>query len=287
MAPAQVVDPSAQMWSPSRSSTIAATSATRVAAVGRVVADRGHPDVDRLDPGVGRDLRVPAAEQRLAEDLRDLRFPDAGQPERPARDVGPEAELAQGGHGVVVPHRSHLARRAGQGHDDPAVARSRDEPAGRRAVRIGQGRGRRDAPGLLDVRRAGTGISRRAHRPRNQASSSGSTTGSSPSTAAMASRVRSSGVGPRPPVETTRSTRESAVDRASVTTSRRSGSALMRPTVTPAVGQRSRELAGIGVARLADGQLRADAQELGGEQATRSAGRRSSRCSVAPTARRT
>ena len=58
--------------------------------------------------------------------------------------------------------------------------------------------------------------------------------GVSSSTAAIDSRVRSSGVGPRPPVEITRSDRRSASANASRTTSSRSGTAVSRPTRTPA-----------------------------------------------------
>ena len=81
---------------------------------------------------------------------------------------------------------------------------------------------------------SGNGMSRRAHRSRSQRSSSGSTTGVSPQTLAIASRVRSSGVGPSPPVLTTRSARSRPVANASATISSRSGSAVIRPTVTPA-----------------------------------------------------
>ena len=54
---------------------------------------------------------------------------------------------------------------------------------------------------------SGKGRSRRRQSSRSHASSSASTSGVSPRAAAIASRVRSSGVGPRPPVETTRSAR--------------------------------------------------------------------------------
>ena len=76
-------------------------------------------------------------------------------------------------------------------------------------------------------------MSRRRQSSRSHASSAGSTTGVSPKAAAMASRVRSSGVGPRPPVETTRSARSRPARNASVTTSSRSGRAVIRRTRTP------------------------------------------------------
>ncbi len=62
---------------------------------------------------------------------------------------------------------------------------------------------------------------------------SASTAGTSPMAAATASRVRSSGVGPRPPVDTTRSTAASASRKAAVTSARSSGTATMRRTLTP------------------------------------------------------
>ena len=57
----------------------------------------------------------------------------------------------------------------------------------------------------------------------------------------MPSRVRSSGVGPRPPLVTTRSTRPSAAVMASAMVSRSSGSCVMRRTSTPrSVSERAR-----------------------------------------------
>ena len=79
----------------------------------------------------------------------------------------------------------------------------------------------------------GNGWPRRAQRPLSQSSVASSTDTVSSQTAATASRVRSSGVGPRPPVVTTRSARESAVRSASTTTSRSSGRSAIRETATP------------------------------------------------------
>ena len=115
---------------------------------------------------------------------------------------------------------------------------------------------------------SGNGRPRRSQRPRSQASRSGSTSGVSPSAAAIDSRVRSSGVGPSPPVLSTRSARRKAVVKASVTTSSRSGRATILPTVTPSSVSASCQLAGIGVAGLADGQLRPDAEDLGRAEMT-------------------
>ena len=80
---------------------------------------------------------------------------------------------------------------------------------------------------------SGKGMPRRLHSSRSHASRSGSTAGASPQAAAIASRVRSSGVGPSPPVETTRSARPRPAVNASVTAARSSGRAVSRPTRTP------------------------------------------------------
>jgi hypothetical protein len=74
---------------------------------------------------------------------------------------------------------------------------------------------------------------RRAQSSRSQRSIPASTAGSSPHAAAIDSRVRSSGVGPRPPVETTRSTRPRASAYARLTVARSSRSAVIRTTCTP------------------------------------------------------
>ncbi len=81
---------------------------------------------------------------------------------------------------------------------------------------------------------AANGTFRRAKRSRSHVSRPASTDGVWPIAAAIDSRVRSSGVGPRPPVETTRSTSERAVTKASRTTDSSSGSAVTRRTSTPA-----------------------------------------------------
>ena len=80
---------------------------------------------------------------------------------------------------------------------------------------------------------SGKPIPRRSKRWRSHCSSFGSTRGRSPTTAAIASRVRSSGVGPRPPVVTTRSAAESASPNAALTVSSLSGSASIQATSTP------------------------------------------------------
>ena len=75
------------------------------------------------------------------------------------------------------------------------------------------------------VLRSGMVRPRPANHARRSASSTASTAGVSPSAAAIASRVRSSSVGPRPPVATTSSLRASA----------RSNASLQRPRLSPTV----------------------------------------------------
>ena len=121
--------------------------------------------------------------------------------------------------------RSGASRAAGRaGRRSPGrPGRSTHQPG---AVPFAFGRASADGISQACLRLiSGIGMPRRDQRPRSHASRSGSTTGVSPSAAAIASRVRSSGVGPRPPVETTRSARSSAAAKASVTASRSSGSA--------------------------------------------------------------
>ena len=59
--------------------------------------------------------------------------------------------------------------------------------------------------------RSGISLPRREKNPRSVASASASTRASSPTARAMASRVTSSSVGPKPPVQSTTSERSSAV----------------------------------------------------------------------------
>src|SRR5512140_3531125 len=80
----------------------------------------------------------------------------------------------------------------------------------------------------------GKGTPRRSKSARSHASRSASTVGCSPTAAAMASRVRSSGVGPRPPVRTTRSDRSSAPSIADRRAGSSSGIDVVRRTTTPA-----------------------------------------------------
>ncbi len=111
---------------------------------------RGDPDVDRLLPGVRRDHGVDGPKQGLTQQLRDHRFADAGEPQRPDLGLEPDPSAGEPRHDLVRPHRAHLARRSGQRDDHPAV-RPIDPPAGRRPVRIRQHRARREDPRLLGV----------------------------------------------------------------------------------------------------------------------------------------
>ena len=213
IASAQVVSPSAQTWSPSdapaRDPSSPRRAPRRVGRLPRSRVARRDPDVDGIRPGVGRDDRVRARRSVLAEEVRDLRFADPGQPQRPARrPARRRAPRAGAGRGRTT---SGASRGAGR-----AARRSTRRPAGRPTspgavpFGFGQRRRRRDQPGLLQVhlgeRHARAGPSR----SRSQRSSSGSTAGVLADAAAIASRVRSSGVGPRPPVDTTRSARRGA-----------------------------------------------------------------------------
>ena len=165
----------------------------------------GDPDVDRLGTGVGRDDRVRRPQQRLAEQIRDGRLADPGQAQRAARDVRARAAVAEPRQDLRLPDRAHLARRAGQRDDDPPSGRSTHQPG---AVPFAFGSASADGMSQACLRFiAGMSIPRRAQSPRSHASRSASTAGVSPTTSAIASRVRSSGVGPRPPVDTTRSAR--------------------------------------------------------------------------------
>ncbi len=238
MASAQVASPSAQMCRPTRASTRAAmvatcSSAAARRAVGARAVEGRHPDVDRVGPGVGRDLGVRGAQDGLAQDLGQLRLADPGRPEGARGERRAEPLLAQAGERLVGPHRAHLAGRAGHGHDDPAIRAA--ARTSRAPCRWGWPAPRRRGcarPACRFI--SGKGSPRRFHSARSQRSSPGSTTGVSPHTAAMASRVRSSGVGPRPPVEITRSARSRALANASRTTSRTSGTATRRSMATPA-----------------------------------------------------
>ena len=94
----------------------AAAASTSASADGRLARDRRDPDVDRLDPGVGRDHRVRRPEHRLAEQLGDLRLADPGQPVGPARPPSLPGRAPGGGGG---PRRSTSAASRAAGRAGP------------------------------------------------------------------------------------------------------------------------------------------------------------------------
>ena len=140
-----------QTWSPTAARTAAAASSTSAAAERPALGHGRDPDVHGVGPGVRGDERVRGAEQPLAQQRRHGRLAD------PCQSVGPgDALLAQAAfvkprQDPALPHRPHLARRSGQGHDDAAVGPVHP-PAGRGASVVGDRRRRGDEPGLLEVR---------------------------------------------------------------------------------------------------------------------------------------
>ena len=178
--------------SSSSSSTVLSRSAT---ASGRL-GDRGHPDVDRVGPRVGRDLRVGRAQHGLAEPVGDQRLADAGEPERRGRP-GPRPGRAPGSRGSTSSR--HIGRISRGGPGSATITR----PSGRSTHQPGA------VPfGLASA--SADGISHACFRlisakgmpapvPQARAASAssvGSTAGVLAPDAAIDSRVRSSGVGP-------------------------------------------------------------------------------------------
>ncbi len=150
MASPQVVDPVAQMWSPSRSRTTSARPGDQLHRRRAVRCPGAHPNVHRIGPGVRGDRGIRRPEDRFAEDVGGGRLADAGESVGQDGDLDPESAIAEPRQGPVEPHRPHLARRSGQG-DDGATVGPGDPPTGRRAVVVGDGERRRDEPGLLEV----------------------------------------------------------------------------------------------------------------------------------------
>ena len=146
-APAQVVSPVAHTYRPRCSSTTAPACATRSSAPGPLEATRtstastrayvatwGSAARSRSSPSSSATCDSPMPWRRQVRATISLPRPRASQP----------------GQRLVVPHRTHLAGRAGQ-RDDDAALRPSNKPAGCRAVRIRQCFGRRDPPGLLEI----------------------------------------------------------------------------------------------------------------------------------------
>ena len=131
-----------------------------------------------------------------------------------------------------MPHRSHLARRAGQ-RTTTRSSGSADPPAGRRAVRVREGAGRRDEPGLLEVD-LGEGEAAALPQPAQPALELGVDGRGLADTARRSTRGsgrRGSGRGRRS--RRPGRLRSRPARKAASTSSRRSGSAVSRPTRTP------------------------------------------------------
>ena len=167
----QVVSPVAQMWSPSRSRTIGRGGLDERPRRSRPVRrpDAPNPHVDGLDPGVGRDLGVrprAGAPRRGSRPPATRRCPSAGT-SAPRRRSRARGRVPEAGQRLVVPHRAHLARRTGQGDDDPAVGRA--SRTSRAPCRWGWAARSADGISQACLRLiSGKGSSRRAHRPRSQ-----------------------------------------------------------------------------------------------------------------------
>ena len=191
-----------------------------------------RPERPRLRPSRTWPPRGSArAQQVLSEQLRHVRLADAVKAPGARHDLTAEASRSEPGQGLVVPHRAHLAGGPGSVTTTRPSGASTSQPG---AVPFGFGSASADGIRQACLRlTSGKSMPRRSNRSRSHASISGSTVGSSPTSAATASRVRSSGVGPRPPVVRTRSARPSAASSAPRTTSRSSGMACSRSTCTP------------------------------------------------------
>ena len=230
------------------------------------LSDRRDADVHGVGARIGRDLGVVPPQQRFAEDVGDLRLADAHEAVRADGDVGAEPARPEPWQGLVMPHRPHLARGTGQGHDDPAV-RPRHEPAGRGAVRVGQGARRGDQPGLFEVELGEGHVATRPElaQPRLEGAVddrgladdggdrfTGEVVGRGTQAAGRDDEVRAAqgvGEGRGDDLETIWQGRDP-----------RDGHA--------GLGERPGELARVGVPGFPDRQLRADAQELPGTEAT-------------------
>ena len=227
-APAQVVSPVAHTYRPRCSSTTAPACATRSSAPGPLEATRtstastlayvatwGSAARSRSSPSNSATCDSPMPWRRQVRATISRPRPRASS--RGRASSCHIARISRGGPGSVTTTRPSGARTSQPG-----------------AVPFGFGSASADGIRQACLRlTSGKAIPRRSNRSRSHASISGSIVGSSPTSAAIASRVRSSGVGPSPPVVTTRSARPSAASSAPRTTSRSSGSACSRRTCTP------------------------------------------------------
>ena len=226
--------------------------------------DGRDPDIDGLDARVGRDDRVGRPQERVAEQIGDLRLADPRQPVGPRGDLGTETVVLESWHDVVGPHRAHLARRTRQ-RDDDATVRPVDEPARRRPVRVGERRGRRDQPRLLEVE-----LGERHPASGPQVAQPGLeagvdlrrlTTRRGDRLAGQVVGGRAQSAGRDDEVGTGQAGRERVGHLVEVVGE---GGQTGDPDAHP--GQGSGQLPGVRVARLADGQFAADAQQFGGQE---------------------
>ena len=210
-------------------------------------------DLDLAAPQAGRDLQ-PLERHALAlgraQRLGDLRLgdPEQAQHPPPVRRRARERRAQRRGLHRRRPHRLQLARRARQHHDGrarsrparaarPAPARSRpargsSRPAGPPPA-CGCSPGSPPCRGPASVWRSGRRIS--AMRSSSASSSTISRPWNSPTTSA----VRSSAVGPRPPLVTTRSSPWAAMKRSAASMSSRRSPTIVdvapgRPRAPPA-----------------------------------------------------
>ena len=188
-------------------------------------------------------------------------------------DVAARPDIPQPGQYVLRPDRSHFARWSGQGHDDPAV-RTVHPPGRRGAIVVRESHRRRDQPGLLEVHFRERHSPARPEAPQPDLESR------------VDHRLLSGQRGDRLPGQVVGCRSETAgrddeVDALErVGECRRHDGQVVRHGLDPAdpypqVGQAPRQLPGVRVARLADRQLRADAEKLGGQDSARTSHERS------------
>ena len=236
--------------------SVAASTATSRRPRSPSPARRRDPDVDGVGPGVRRDDRVRspgAAPRRAGPRPATRRSPPAGSVRLAVVRAGAARRGAAAGP-TRLPHRAHLARRPGQRDDDPAVGPV-DPPAGRRPVRVRQRRRRRDEPGLLEVHRR-----ERHPAPRPELAQPAPRGPGRPPAPRRRPPRSPRGSGRPASGRGRRSRRRGRPGRArsanaSRTASSSSGRAWIRRDRDAEPGQAPGELAGVRVARLADGQL--------------------------------
>ena len=264
IASAQVVAPSAQTCFARRPRT---RSAIGLDERGR--ARRPGPRSGRRPRPRGRTSRRPGSSPGAASSPS--RSATADSPIPASRSVrlatsAPAPRARRRGRTSSLPDRAHLARRAGQRDDRPG--RRAGRPTSRAPSRSAFGRASADGMSHACLRFiAGMGIPRRAHSPRSHASRSGSTAGVSPSDrgdrlAGQVVRRRAEAAGRDDEVGAGRARpRRRVADRVEVV-----GEGLDPADRDADRRQAPGQLAGVRVARLADRQLGADAEQLGGQE---------------------